>query len=429
MNRTLKRPMFRIGGKADGITSGLDAPRQNYQSGMTVTPMAADRLRDRMTANAAAMKPDALSIMAKGFSGNKDNLQSTANMATGSMSRDEIIAQAMADAQKYSGGEPMSRNEMLARFLIPFGLNFASATPSGNIFADAARSAVDPAAQLAAAIDKRRDTTTAKEADLFGALLTSGLSERREDKKLASEKLKESQELLTLYDRELKRNVIVKAKDVYSNLENYEPAKTDKEGRTFEKLEVSELIEENMTKIFELEAKETKTAIDLQNIEIAKEKLKFLQGSKDTNAFANAILKDPEELRRIRTAIKNKLETTERFAGTLNETKELELRTKIDEALRFYIENGVFPPNLLLADGGRAGYQMGGDVDPMAEETPKIDYDTLRARLPKEITDDIVKLIASSPEALEDFATIQTQQDVVIFNSKYNVELVLPAEA
>ena len=161
MNRTLKRPMFKMGGAADGITSGLDAPRQNYQSGMTVTPMPADRLRDRMTANAAAMKPDALSIMAKGFSGNKDNLQSTANMATGSMSRDEIIAQAMADAQKYSGGEPMSRNEMLSRFLIPFGLNFASATPSGNIFADAARSAVDPAAQLAAAIDKRRDSTKA----------------------------------------------------------------------------------------------------------------------------------------------------------------------------------------------------------------------------------------------------------------------------
>jgi hypothetical protein len=53
----------------------------------------------------------------------------------------------------------------------------------------------------------------------------------------------------------------------------------------------------------------------------------------------------------------------------------------------------------------------------------------LRARLPKEITDDIVRLIASSPEALEDFATIQTQQDVVLFNQKYDVELVLPAEA
>ena len=66
---------------------------------------------------------------------------------------------------------------------------------------------------------------------------------------------------------------------------------------------------------------------------------------------------------------------------------------------------------------------------PANESSQKIDYETLRARLPREITDDIVKLIASSPEALEDFATIQTQQDVVLFNQKYDVELVLPAEA
>ena len=30
MNRTLKRPMFRMGGAAEGITSGLDKPRQQY---------------------------------------------------------------------------------------------------------------------------------------------------------------------------------------------------------------------------------------------------------------------------------------------------------------------------------------------------------------------------------------------------------------
>ena len=29
MNRTLRRPMFRIGGSAEGITSGLQ-PRQGY---------------------------------------------------------------------------------------------------------------------------------------------------------------------------------------------------------------------------------------------------------------------------------------------------------------------------------------------------------------------------------------------------------------
>ena len=38
MNRTLKRPMFRIGGSAGtGITSGLDQPRKQYANG-TQTP-------------------------------------------------------------------------------------------------------------------------------------------------------------------------------------------------------------------------------------------------------------------------------------------------------------------------------------------------------------------------------------------------------
>jgi hypothetical protein len=85
------------------------------------------------------------------------------------------------------------------------------------------------------------------------------------------------------------------------------------------------------------------------------------------------------------------------------------------------------------AEGGRVGLMQGGGADmgqmPATEDAPKIDFDTLRARLPKEITDDIVRLIAASPEAFEDFAVIQTQQDVDLFNQKYNVELVLPAEA
>ena len=65
----------------------------------------------------------------------------------------------------------------------------------------------------------------------------------------------------------------------------------------------------------------------------------------------------------------------------------------------------------------------------LRDKFPKIDFETLRARLPKEITDDIVQLMANSAEALEDFASISTQQDVDQFNKKYNVNLVLPAEA
>ena len=96
-----------------------------------------------------------------------------------------------------------------------------------------------------------------------------------------------------------------------------------------------------------------------------------------------------------------------------------------------------------LKEGGRVGYQSGNMVQPNAmqaampmdqgpevpEEVQNIDYDTLRARLPQSITDDIVRLISTSAEAMEDFATIQTQQDINSFNEKYGVELVLPAEA
>ena len=94
-------------------------------------------------------------------------------------------------------------------------------------------------------------------------------------------------------------------------------------------------------------------------------------------------------------------------------------------------------------DGGRAGYQVGGevveDVSMMREtmtgptptaaaQTQDLTYDELRARLPREITDDVVTLIATSKQALTDFAEIQTQQDVDNFNQTYNVNLVLPQE-
>ena len=65
--------------------------------------------------------------------------------------------------------------------------------------------------------------------------------------------------------------------------------------------------------------------------------------------------------------------------------------------------------------------------------TPQVDpvgmsFEELRSRLPATITDDIVILLSQSGQALEDFATIQTQQDVDNFNTKYNVNLILPSE-
>ena len=62
---------------------------------------------------------------------------------------------------------------------------------------------------------------------------------------------------------------------------------------------------------------------------------------------------------------------------------------------------------------------------PMNEEDP---YLMLRARLPQEITDDVVRLIAYNADAFADFSAIESQEDVMLFNQKYGVELVLPTD-
>ena len=97
------------------------------------------------------------------------------------------------------------------------------------------------------------------------------------------------------------------------------------------------------------------------------------------------------------------------------------------------------------AEGGRIGYQQGMSVMPAAgdmgqatgdmqqETMPEelkqdLTFEELRNRLPQEIGDDIINLILTSAEAMEDFATIQTEQDISTFNKKYGVNLVLPSE-
>ena len=441
MNRILRRPMFRMGGSTSGITSGLDAPRQNYQNAGSVNQFEIDRLNQ----NAAKIKDAAMSVFLQGAKNrgqfdtdeNVNMMQSTGDTAVGGgTSLDDAIALARAKSGEIAGDNRLTGRQELSRFLIPFGLNLATARPMGDglsgLFATAAGAAKGPASQLFKARDEREKTQAEKEADLFNTFLSAGLEDRRFDRKQSAEKLKESQELLTLYDKEKGENVIVKAADVYKNLENYGPSKADKNGRPFEKLEVANKITQIMGEIFELQNKKEKTIEDDQALKEKTTVLEYLRNSKNTKPFAEALLKDPNFIQDLRSRIKKRLEKTEEFMEMeeegLDESEKLIQQQKIDEAVNYYLETGKFLPSLMLADGGRVAYQSGGDVM-TAAETPKIDFETLRARLPKEIGDDIVRLISTSPEALEDFATIQTQQDVNNFNMKYDVELILPAEA
>lgn len=130
----------------------------------------------------------------------------------------------------------------------------------------------------------------------------------------------------------------------------------------------------------------------------------------------------------------------------LEKSKDLSQEDKIRlEDLKKEYANQLYYRSILGAnfkDGGRVNYAEGTE-DPMqtnletnemsgqSNEFPtktveKLSFAQLRDRLPKEITNDIVQLIANSEEALQDFAYIRTQQDINDFNIKYGVNLILP---
>jgi hypothetical protein len=112
MNRVLKRPMFRIGGSAGtGITSGLD--RQNYQFG-----------------GGAGMARDNIRLSDLPFMKTQNN----------PVVNRPVPEVGFLSKQRGVGLGPGT----LPGFLTQFGLNLASATPRGNIFATAASAAQEP---------------------------------------------------------------------------------------------------------------------------------------------------------------------------------------------------------------------------------------------------------------------------------------------
>jgi len=153
---------------------------------------------------------------------------------------------------------------------------------------------------------------------------------------------------------------------------------------------------------------------------------------------------------------KKELEAIVASGKKLNTTQQKKLdraNALIAEVERLSKDTGLGISN--LAEGGRPGFAEGTDpmtdakIEEKVEETvkpieatnipegdqsvpmkpvQKLSYEDLRNRLPKEITNDIVQLIANSEEALQDFAYIRDQEDVSSFNVKYGVNLILPPE-
>jgi hypothetical protein len=378
MNRTLKRPMFRMGGSAaEGITSGLDKPKRGLVNEPGKYSQAPLDLPNLLTKTREQMTP-------------------------------ENIAAYQPFMQRPQG-------EALNRFLINFGLDLASRPPTGRGFSGligtAASAAKAPTEQLFADIDRERLSKQTAEADLFKTLLEG----------------------------------------------NIDIAAAEAEGRgeggakAFAFKEKADDIENTMDIIFGLRQKKKDSpdgTLSKEDQQLLSSKELRLQNLTKTDEVVKSLLSNKDYVQRVVRKIKSLLLEVKDGEGIpiyAEDGSEKEAKL-IEDIQKYYLQfarTGELPDFSVtenFATGGRAGYMAGGgadmstasattDQESMPTKKMPIDYDTLRARLPKEITDDVVRLIAASPEALEDFATIATQQDVDQFNQKYSVNLVLPQEA
>lgn len=83
----------------------------------------------------------------------------------------------------------------------------------------------------------------------------------------------------------------------------------------------------------------------------------------------------------------------------------------------------------IYAEGGRVGLQQGGMSNQQANSVEMPSYDLLRSKLPPEISNEVIRLLSMSPQALAAFAEIETEQDVANFNNTFQTNLTIPSGA
>ena len=281
----------------------------------------------------------------------------------------------------------------LPRFLTQFGLNLMGMSPQGNIFQTAALAARDPYAAYASGRDQESmEQKKLNQAILGDAWEMSAGVQAAKLKGSGGKKAYQLQELEILEERTKENNRLGKENEQLD-------------------IEIGTLNPERIPHQSRIKEINEKKAKNEERITINEKLIKQITGgSKMEGLMFKAF------------------------------TEDLITRDEYDT----FMKTGKLPSG--LKEGGRAGYQQGLLVDEqetITEQMPKpmgpagaqtsqvqpMDFATLRARLPREITDDIVRILAESEQALTDFANIRTQEDVDQFNQTYNVSLVLPQEA
>ena len=361
MNRILRRPMFRIGGSAGtGITSGLDKPKR----GLVDEPgkYSQDDQQDR-----AQLTPEMINTALDEVKG--VNTREVKNLLFPG-----------------SGG---LRPGSLPGFLTSFGLNLASATPTGpgfsGLLATGAKAAQQPFQTFQAARLARADDEAKFKQDVFLDSLQGQRDYREAVAKAGSEveysKKQAADAIGLIYQTDIK--------EAQSKIEGLDPDAD------------SEQIEELNNQIAQLKEKSK-----------ADQKAIYLGSATDQEYQRELILKLIG-------------------AGEVLE----DILKYFPDAVDIMGPGFKFPE--AAKEGGRIGLAMGSS--PMMEsvveqeketgEVQDLSYTQLRARLPNEVSNEIVMLLANSKQALLDFANIQTTQDIQAFNQQYDVNLTLPQGA
>ena len=417
MNRVLKRPMFRMGGAAEGITSGLDRP--GYRRAGQVT---GQRIFDA-TNPEGVFRTTASEMLAANRLRNAPQ-QTAFNVASDAQSRIDLANRfAPRAATPFGPGS-------LSGFLTSTGLNLLSATPRGNIFATAAGAAKEP----------------------FDAFRTAKGAEAAEDRALALASLQAAQTRgETLEDTaaalEAKKQQTQALIDADIELENLEHANKIKQ----------------IEREAELEGPDSTTYAKKQAADAFKATF-APQIKKLDSLIAGTTGTQKEEYEQQKSALINKIiegqqsiylgkKTNDEFAREViikvlegfKTGGELEDQTGISAAFNaiatFYPNyKALLGPDFVLpqveekAEGGRIGYKEGSftaptaSVQTAASQTQDLSFAELRARLPNSIGDDIVTVLSNSKQALLDFANIRDQRDVEEFNQRYNLNLTIPQE-
>jgi len=381
--------MFRKGGSAgEGITSGL-APRQGYATNENNTV--------------------------------KQNDLSKVDLRNMDMQQIKDLADRMSFQ-----APPMAPDNSLRDFKIDFGLDLVSRTPGGNIFQTAGAAAKEPFSRFQAS----------------KAAYNKGVQDRAVTKYNSQ---------TGMFDTLLGAQAKILGSDGGSKM--------------FAKQANDAEIQSIMGDLFQLQTIQSNPDTALDENEFNQQQailMQRLQGYTGKNPAVTSLFGNKEQADIVIAGIQQDITNSEKEITIINAQGEEEIviegeyaaenpKYVGEETARRYIElyNQMVKDSIGIpqgkAEGGRIGYAAGNMVEEQMTEVSEtetmpqggradmasdnLSYDELRARLPKEISDDIVSILAESPQALIMFSEIQTQTDVDEFNMTYGVNLSLPSGA